>query len=81
VKPGDPRRVYYDHEPAYRKIAAKGGRAWDDLHSGVSAGSYAAFEAFLRSAFIPAPGPTVTALDLGCGGGQAAIMPPAWTTR
>jgi 2-polyprenyl-3-methyl-5-hydroxy-6-metoxy-1,4-benzoquinol methylase len=74
MKPGDTRRVYYDHEPAYRKIAAQGGRAWDDLHSGVSPGSYEAFQTFLRSAFIPPPGPKVKVLDLGCGGGQAAIM-------
>jgi 2-polyprenyl-3-methyl-5-hydroxy-6-metoxy-1,4-benzoquinol methylase len=69
----DSRRVYYDHEPAYQKIAAKGGRAWDDLDSGVTPGSYEAFMAFLDSALIPAPGPEVSALDLGCGGGQVAM--------
>jgi hypothetical protein len=26
-----PRRVYDDHEPAYRQIEAHGGRGWDDL--------------------------------------------------
>src|SRR5581483_2940590 len=36
----DPRRVYYDHEPAYRKIAAKGGRGWDDLTPDVDQNSY-----------------------------------------
>jgi SAM-dependent methyltransferase len=67
----DPRRVYYDHEPAYRKIAAGGGRGWDDLTPGVEQGSYKALDAFLVSAWAPPRGAAV--LELGCGGGQASL--------
>jgi 2-polyprenyl-3-methyl-5-hydroxy-6-metoxy-1,4-benzoquinol methylase len=69
----DSRRIYYDHEPAYRKIEAKGGCGWDDLGAGDHEGSYTAFQSFVGSAFIPRPGPEVRALDLGCGGGQVAM--------
>lgn len=69
--PTDPRRVYYDHEPAYRTIAASGGRGWDDLKPGVDHGSYRALDDFLASSSAPTPGSSV--LDLGCGGGQAAL--------
>jgi SAM-dependent methyltransferase len=62
----DSRRVYYDHEPAYQRIKAKGGRGWDDLFEGEQ-GSYTSVRAFLDGHR------TGTALDLGCGGGQVAI--------
>jgi SAM-dependent methyltransferase len=66
------RRVPYDHEPAYRKIAARGGRGWDDLHpERPDQGSYRSLEAFLEGE--PPPPPGARALDLGCGGGQAAL--------
>ncbi len=67
----DPRRVYYDHESAYRRIAASGGRGWDDLTPDKDQGSYLALEAFLASRFAPSPGARV--LEVGCGGGQAAL--------
>src|SRR5262245_41594912 len=67
----DGRRVYYDHEGAYRKIAAAGGRGWDDLTPGVPQGSYDALEEFLASRWAPRGSASV--LDLGCGGGQAAL--------
>lgn len=62
--------AYYDHEQAYRRIAAAGGRGWDDLAPGQNPGSYEALDAFLASPFVPRAG---RALDLGCGGGQAAL--------
>lgn len=64
-------RTYYDHEAAYRRIAAAGGRGWDDLVPGASseAESYGDLERFLASTFAPTH---ARAIDLGCGGGQAA---------
>ena len=76
----DSRRIYYDHEPAYLKIDAKGGHGWDDLNAQddrdaqKESASYTAFLEFLDSETIPAPGPQVSVLDLGCGGGQVALM-------
>jgi 2-polyprenyl-6-hydroxyphenyl methylase/3-demethylubiquinone-9 3-methyltransferase len=67
----DPRRVYYDHEPAWQKIARAGGRGWDDLVP--SDDSYDALERFLRAGPVPPPGPGVRVLELGCGGGQVAL--------
>lgn len=67
----DERRVYYDHEPAWRRIAAAGGQGWDDLRPGPDQGSYRALDAFLARSAPPAPG--ARALELGCGGGQAAL--------
>lgn len=64
---------YYDHEPAYRQIAERGGKGWDDLEGQVpnSEESYLALRKFLESPLVPALG---DALDLGCGGGQASIL-------
>ena len=64
-------RPYYDHEPAYRRIAESGGAGWDDLPTAVhdGFGSYVAIDAFLASP-LAVPG---DALDLGCGGGQVSI--------
>lgn len=64
------RRAYYDHEPAYQRIAAAGGRGWDDREWGAGQDSYDALEKFLASRACPAPG---RAIDLGCGGGPGAI--------
>lgn len=72
------RRAYYDHEPAYRELAAAGGRGWDDRRGGGGAcdGSHDGLGAFLASDLCPAraPGATTRAIDLGCGGGQGAIL-------
>src|SRR5690606_13454934 len=67
--------AYYDHEGAYRRIAAAGGRGWDDRDGGggASAGSYEALDEFLASSLCPAASSTARAIDLGCGGGQGAI--------
>jgi len=65
----DSRRTYYDHEPAYRRIAATGGTGWDDLFPDQVPESYRALDRFLASPFAP---PRGHAIDLGCGGGQAA---------
>jgi SAM-dependent methyltransferase len=64
-------RTYYDHEPAYRRIAESGGTGWDDLPTAARDGfdSYVAIDAFLASP-LAVPG---DALDLGCGGGQVSI--------
>jgi len=68
--PPDDQRVYYDHEPAYRKIKATGGRGWDDLYPGTDPHSYDALDAFLAG---ETPPPGTPALEIGCGGGQAAL--------
>jgi SAM-dependent methyltransferase len=66
----DPRRTDYDHEPAYKKIAAAGGRGWDDLTPGVKQDSYVGVDAFLarHPSFAGA-----RALEIGCGGGQVTL--------
>jgi len=69
---GDERRVYYDHEPAYRRIRSEGLTGWQ-------ASGAAPFRStnpdhlneFLKSDFLPLPG---RLLDLGCGGGENAIV-------
>jgi 2-polyprenyl-6-hydroxyphenyl methylase/3-demethylubiquinone-9 3-methyltransferase len=63
--------VYYDHEPAYRRIASQGGRSWDDLSPSRVKDAYVAVDAFLESSFAPPAG--ARALELGCGGGQVAF--------
>jgi len=68
----DTRRVYYDHEPAWRQVAAKGGRGWDDLYAVRPDDSYDALDAFLSSPFAPTRAGR-SAIELGCGGGQAAL--------
>src|SRR5262249_49885681 len=70
----DTRRIYYDHEPAYRKIEAAGGRAWADRFPGKTGDPSESFKSFLEAGFVLPPAPGVSALDLGCGGGQVAIM-------
>ncbi|MGE5186911.1 MAG: class I SAM-dependent methyltransferase [Acidobacteriota bacterium] len=67
--PHAPRRTYYDHEAAYRRIAEAGGTGWDDLFPGQVDDSYRAFGQFLASPFAP---PAARAIDLGCGGGQTS---------
>lgn len=74
----DERRVYYDHEPAYRAIAEAGGRGWDDRPGKerlpcvpVEGDSYRGLEAFLRSPWAPPP---TEALEVGSGGGQASLL-------
>lgn len=66
----DPRRIYYDHEPAYLRVAAAGGTGWADCCPSTDA--YDDLGAFLASELAPPPG--ARALDLGCGGGQATLM-------
>lgn len=63
------KRTYYDHEPAYQRIAAAGGSGWDDLFPDQVGDSYSALDAFLASPLAPTSG---RALDLGCGGGQVS---------
>ena len=70
----DGRRTYYDHEGVYRAIAEKGGVGWDDLTPGGGRDSYVGIEAFLGSSFGAFLGAGRSALDLGCGGGQVAMM-------
>jgi SAM-dependent methyltransferase len=76
------RRTYYDHEPVYQRLAAAGGMGWDDRAGvggvgGGGAGSYEALGRFLASGLCPAApaaGGAIRAIDLGCGGGQGAIL-------
>lgn len=67
------RRRYYDHEPAYRRIADQGGTGWDDLTPGVEQASYVAIDEFFGSCWCPTPEASPRALDVGCGGGQVAL--------
>jgi SAM-dependent methyltransferase len=60
----DKRRVYYDHDPVYRHIRDEGGRGW-------RSSTLDAFRRFLDSESRPETG---RALDLGCGGGELAIL-------
>jgi len=60
----DKRRVYYDHEPVYRRIKDAGGTGW-------RASTQEAFCKFLQSEYCPEPD---RALDLGCGGGELALL-------
>jgi methylase of polypeptide subunit release factors len=60
----DRRRVYYDHEMVYGRIRNEGGTGWPSV-------DLKHFEAFLESEFCPKTG---RALDLGCGGGELAIL-------
>lgn len=62
--------TYYDHEPAYRRIADAGGTGWDDLYADKPVDSYVAIDDFLASPLAPPP---CDAIDLGCGGGQVAL--------
>jgi len=65
------RRVYYDHESVYREVAARGGAGWDDRSPEPDTDSYDGLDAFIESY---CGGRRLGAvLDLGCGGGQAAL--------
>ena len=66
-------RLYYDHEPAYRRILASNGEGWDDLTGSGDSDSYEALDAFLASPSRPPTRPTSCAIDLGCGGGQGSL--------
>jgi len=70
----DGRRTYYDHEKAYRQIAAKGGTGWDDLSGVKGNDSYDSFIEFLDSSFASSLKEHSSVLELGCGGGQVAMM-------
>lgn len=66
------RRVYYDHEPAYRQIRESGGRGWDDLPGSHAGDSYRGCAEFVADYCA---GRSIDAvLDLGCGGGQAGWL-------
>jgi SAM-dependent methyltransferase len=67
-------RTYYDHEGCYRQVAAKGGVGWDDFCRSGGQGSYVAIKEFLNSPFASFLDATRAVLDLGCGGGQVAMM-------
>jgi SAM-dependent methyltransferase len=67
------RRTYYDHEDAYQRIHASGGRGWDDLNGAASGDSYVALEEFLRSPMCRFK-EGAAAIDLGCGGGQSSLL-------
>lgn len=68
---GEP-RPYYDHEPVYQRIAAAGGRGWDDRNPGQEQGSYVGVTAFLDAQGEPPRG--ARCLELGCGGGQVSLL-------
>ena len=62
-----PRRVYYDHEPAYLRRLDEGYSGWCAPGDEVR---FKVFEEFLASELVPSPS---HALDMGCGGGEIAI--------
>jgi SAM-dependent methyltransferase len=66
-------RPYYDHEELWRAIASRGGRAWDDIQGRPVADSFAGFRRFLATEAASPRGPDALAVDIGCGGGQAAL--------
>lgn len=70
-----------DGRRVYQAIVEKGGHGWDDLHGNPDNDSYAALETFLAATFAPPRG--TRALELGCGGGQATLLParPSAATR
>ena len=73
------RRCDYDHEPAWQRIAERGGVGWDDLSDdGSATESYASFERFVASSTFAdlvasARGRRPRSLEVGCGGGQLPI--------
>lgn len=69
----DGRRIYYDHESAYRRIAARGGSGWDDLSPDPQPSSYTEIDSFLQSRWCPQVSSSPRVLDVGCGGGQVAL--------
>jgi len=70
----DGRRTYYDHEKVYRQITAKGGLGWNDLSGALDSDSYDSIHAFLDSPFASQLKANRSVLELGCGGGQVAMM-------
>lgn len=64
----DARRVYYDHEPMYRRLLAEGQREWNPAQN---VHAFDHLVAFLESEYAPEPG---RALELGCGGAQASMI-------
>jgi len=61
---------YYNHEKIYKKIFAEGGKGWEDYNRSKK-DAYKRLKQFLNSRFAPKKG---LALDVGCGGGQAAFL-------
>src|SRR5438128_10839827 len=67
------RRTYYDHEDAYRQVVERGGTGWDDCCANTANDSYRDLMAFLVwPGLANLPGRRV--LEIGCGGGQAALV-------
>lgn len=69
----DERRVYYDHEPAYRRLKDAGAVGWESS-SGCSAphDAYHELRRFIGSDLFPDS--VGSALELGCGGGQGSLL-------
>jgi SAM-dependent methyltransferase len=63
----DPRRTYYDHEPAYRSRRKDGFRGWSVASDD---GAYDRFDEFFARDDLAESG---TVLDTGCGGGELGI--------
>ena len=66
----DQRKVYYDHEPGYKKLAEKGEKGW--RVNGKSCNFKICWDLAFAPGFLPRP--QARALDFGCGGGEFAIM-------
>jgi SAM-dependent methyltransferase len=69
----DGRRTYYDHEGPYRRVLQRGGTGWDDVCPNPAGDSYRDLLEFLAWPGL-ADLPGRRALELGCGGGQAALI-------
>lgn len=70
----DERKVYYDHEPAYRKLKDAGKLGWESsvVCESASVSPYDELKRFLLSEYCPEP--RGRALELGCGGGQGSML-------
>lgn len=69
----DPPRPYYDHEPAYRELRERGGEGWDDRAGAPpSDDSYQGLDELIAGPWLRGRG-ALAVLDVGTGGGQAAL--------
>lgn len=64
------RKVYYDHEPSYKRLKEKGKTGWTT--AGHTGPWRLYLEFFRETGHLPPKGSPV--LDLGCGGGEFALM-------
>lgn len=64
------RKIYYDHEPAYQRLARKGEKGWKTQGQVAPFSWYGNF--FKATGLLPRPPQRV--LDFGCGGGEFSLL-------